>query len=164
VPAHYDSEREQIRAQNRHVAASTHPKYDKALPATPDAQDASFRGTPPASQRRPFGGDEGYTSSRLNPATSDAHEHFYQDPPTLSSSGEAPYPTRVHHEPASYDDDGYDDNLPDENDGNLRSQTSLRPQQRKFGEGYDHGHGGSSSATRRVMDFFRRRGKDRAEV
>jgi protein-serine/threonine kinase len=41
---------------------------------------------------------------------------------------------------------------------------SLRPNQRRFGDAYDHGHGGSSSATRRVMDFFRRRGKDRSEV
>ena len=40
--------------------------------------------------------------------------------------------------------------------------STLRPNQRKFE--YDHGHGGSSSATRRVMDFFRRRGKNRGEV
>jgi protein-serine/threonine kinase len=162
APAHYDGE--QNRVQGRSAAAPTRAMYDKALPATPGAQDASLRGTTPPSQRRPFAGDEGYNSSRLNPATSDAHEHFYQDPPV--SAGGAAYPTRVHHEPASYDDDGYDDtnNDDEDNDGNLRSQTSLRPQQRKFGEGYDHGHGGSSSATRRVMDFFRRRGKDRGEV
>jgi protein-serine/threonine kinase len=45
-----------------------------------------------------------------------------------------------------------------------RRDQSLRPHQRRMGDAYDHGHGGSSSATRRVMDFFRRRGKDRSEM
>ena len=41
------------------------------------------------------------------------------------------------------------------------SRQHIRPSQRKFASEYDHGHGGSSSATRRVMDFFRRRGRER---
>lgn len=40
----------------------------------------------------------------------------------------------------------------------------IRPQQRKFENAYEGGHGGSSSGARRVMDFFRRRGKDRSQV
>jgi len=40
----------------------------------------------------------------------------------------------------------------------------LRPNQRYFGgEQYDRGNSGSSSAGRRVMDFFRRRGREREE-
>ncbi|KAF2859372.1 Pkinase-domain-containing protein [Piedraia hortae CBS 480.64] len=38
-----------------------------------------------------------------------------------------------------------------------------RPQ-RRFENAYDQGHGGSSSGARRVMDFFRRRGKDRSQL
>lgn len=46
--------------------------------------------------------------------------------------------------------------------GSVQGGVGVRPSNRKFGD--DHGHGGSSSATRRVMDFFRRRGKERGEA
>ena len=47
------------------------------------------------------------------------------------------------------------------------SGSGVRPNQRKFGTdayeqgGVGGGAGGSSSGARKVMDFFRRRGKDR---
>ncbi|KAK5163796.1 uncharacterized protein LTR77_010470 [Saxophila tyrrhenica] len=55
-------------------------------------------------------------------------------------------------------------------ESNAYSRTEALPQgpqvragnNRKFE--YDRGHGGSSGPTRRVMDFFRRRGRDRGEV
>ncbi|KAI7379287.1 hypothetical protein KC336_g19203, partial [Hortaea werneckii] len=45
-----------------------------------------------------------------------------------------------------------------------QQQAQMRPQHRKFGDAYDNGHAGSSSGARRVMDFFRRRGKDRSQA
>ncbi|KAI6783332.1 Serine/threonine-protein kinase-like protein [Emericellopsis cladophorae] len=41
------------------------------------------------------------------------------------------------------------------------NQNSLPRQHKKFTDGYQQGHGGSSGAAKRVMDLFRRRGKAR---
>lgn len=63
---------------------------------------------------------------------------------------------------------GFNDD--DTTDGRVSAQSAGRPQRvlqknnRKFAEGYqDNSHAGSSSAAKRVMDFFRRRGKARQE-
>jgi protein-serine/threonine kinase len=41
------------------------------------------------------------------------------------------------------------------------NHNSLPRQHKKFTDGYERGHSGSSGAARRVMDLFRRRGKAR---
>lgn len=60
-------------------------------------------------------------------------------------------------------DDGYGSttNTGEPLNQGLSNAQSIRPQQRRFGDAYERGHEGSSSGARRVMDFFRRRGKER---
>ena len=54
-------------------------------------------------------------------------------------------------------DDGYNQTSP--RDGSRPGIQNMRPQQRKSENAYDQEYVGSSSAARKVMDFFRRRGK-----
>lgn len=158
IPLYYDEEREKGRDQRRHQG-----RYDKPLPSSPGAEQGygesrpvpAKTGTPPAGgvQRKQFR-DDGYGNNLLESDSrpQDPPERFYtpsQDPELGGSSSQP----RL----GQY---GPDSSGQWEPYGTSPRQTSLRPQQRKFGYD-DHGHGGSSSATRRVMDFFRRRGKDR---
>ncbi|EME46062.1 hypothetical protein DOTSEDRAFT_51638 [Dothistroma septosporum NZE10] len=156
IPLYYEEDREKVREQRRQQG-----RYDKPLPSSPGAggSDSQHRpepaktGTSPGMQRKQFR-DDGYGSNLLEAESrqQDPPERFFtpsQDP-EIGGSSSAP----------RLDQYGPDSSGQWEPYGTSPRQTSLRPQQRRFGYD-DHGHGGSSSATRRVMDFFRRRGKDR---
>jgi protein-serine/threonine kinase len=100
----------------------------------------------------------------------EAPERFYTPVQNPASASQTEH-TQQYHIGGSGDWEQYDADQQQINPPREQSQQfaarrdqSLRPHQRRMGDAYDHGHGGSSSATRRVMDFFRRRGKDRSEM
>lgn len=162
IPLYYDADREAARAQRRSgVPTRVDPKFEKALPPQPGQMS-----TPPPVQRKQFR-DDGYGGNRLEQLpgqpesveryytpTENVNEHMQQQ--RLDQYGQTVGRAQQQHQyaPQQTDvaDDGYNSTMP------------LRPQQRKFDDAYEAGHGGSSSGARRVMDFFRRRGKDRSQV
>lgn len=174
----YYDERDPSRTQQgqpRSGAAQPGALYNKALPAAPvssgmrSASASQTATPPPIGQRKQFR-DDLYGGKRSN--AGEPVERFYtphQDAAAAAAAtgaGQAGQyqPSDLQHAQSAQQYDEYDDeNLDGNQHQSAQPISSLRPQQRKFGDAYEHGHGGSSSATRRVMDFFRRRGKDRAE-
>lgn len=139
IPLYYEEDRE--RPKHRNTASQI--RYDKELPPSPGAHSGptTFPSPPPV-QRKQFR-DDGYGNNLIR---DEPVERFYtpsQEPQAdqyvIGGNG------------------GWEHYEPEEPQ---RRDQSLRPHKR-MGDAYDHGHGGSSSATRRVMDFFRRRGKER---
>lgn len=137
IPLYPDEDRDRPRKRPSQM------RYDKELPPSPGvhAGPASFPSPPPV-QRKQFR-DDGYGNNLLR---DEPVERFYtpsQEPQNeqfvIGGNGDW-----EHYEPEEPQ----------------RRDQSLRPHKR-MGDAYDHGNGGSSSATRRVMDFFRRRGKER---
>lgn len=150
IPLYYEEDREKAREQRRgsNVPAVAASKNNKDLPPSP----AQFP-TPPPVQRKQYR-DDGYGLNRLE--TEPVERYYTPDLGSSSNVGAAGdqynIGTNGQWEPFS------------QGAANPPRDQSLRPNQRRFGDAYDHGHGGSSSATRRVMDFFRRRGKERSEA
>lgn len=164
APHYYDAEAQ--KAINRRSGVP----QDKALPHLPQGK------TPPPVQRKQQYRDDGYNAG----AQQEPVERYYtpnQDvgPPSSASDvqphfppSRSPYPTSSHQSQQqqqqlqhSFHNDGYG---PGSSVGgqDMESNTSnMRPNQRKFGDAYEKGHDGSSSGARRVMDFFRRRGRER---
>lgn len=171
IPLYYEADREAAR-QRRGVPSAAAARYEKALPAAP-GQGAGL-------QRKQFR-DDGYGGNLLEPSTSGPQQQGQQEPveryytPTESAEASRPSRQQQQQQPDGYNagsssngpqqhdfaDDGYNQTAPLDNG---RGAQNIRPQQRKFGDAYDQGHGGSSSGARRVMDFFRRRGKDRTQA
>lgn len=157
VPHYVDAETQ--RAANRRSVVP----QEKALPTLPQQQ-----------QRKQYR-DDGYNGSTQQEPV----ERYYtpnQDmgPPSSASDvpphfpvSRSPYPTSSHQSQQqqqqhqqSFHNDGYGGSSVGGQD--VESHTSnMRPNQRKFGDAYEKGHDGSSSGARRVMDFFRRRGRER---
>lgn len=146
IPLYQDEDRDKYRER---ASGSNAPssQFNKALPPSP----APF---PPVTRKQYR--DDGYGGNRLE---TEPPERFYtpdlgvSDAPSaeqynISSNGEW--------QPASQSQ--LSQVSPE---STRRRDESLRPAQRRFADGYEHGHGGSSSATRKVMDFFRRRGRER---
>lgn len=168
---YYEPEREQQRTPRPPNASQ-----DKALPPYPPQQTSQSRSnvsypTPPPVQRKQYR-DDGYGSNRLDsrtPQQQEPVERFYTPNQDLDSEAQyggrdnrSPYPGQQNQHPYR---DGYGReplNQEYEQQSIPNSSTSnIRPNQRKFGDAYEKGHDGSSSGARRVMDFFRRRGKER---
>jgi protein-serine/threonine kinase len=157
VPHYFDAEAQ--KTANRRSGVP----QEKALPNLPQQQRKQQRedGYNAGAQQEPV--ERYYTPNQdLGPpsAASDVQPHF-----PVSRS---PYPTSSHQSQQqqqqlqqSFHNDGYG---PGSSVGGqeMEPQTSnMRPNQRKFGDAYEKGHDGSSSGARRVMDFFRRRGRER---
>lgn len=155
IPQYQDEEPR----QHGNAPPSSSSRYDKQLPPSPGP-----RATPPPVQRRQFR-DDGYGSSRLEPSAAQQQqeppERFYTPDPGMPGTSSS-----AHEQHGQYNVgvNGEWEPVRDGQEPARQRDQSLRPNNRKFGDAYDHGHGGSSSATRRVMDFFRRRGKDRNEA
>jgi len=181
IPLYYEADREAARGQRRsgmpQRQASPSARYDKALPPEPTQQS-----TPPNLQRKQFR-DDGYGENLLDTHQQqlDPVERYYT-PPASAAVDPRPRPppdqyhagSRITSQTQQYDandylppvaDDGYGFNQTAPlSGGGGGAGNVLRPQQRKFGDAYEQGHAGSSSGARRVMDFFRRRGKDRSQL
>ncbi|PPJ54753.1 hypothetical protein CBER1_04036 [Cercospora berteroae] len=144
-----DDEREKVRERRgSNVAAAS--QYNKALPVSPGNLPTSGPGS-----RKQYR-DDGYGGNLLE---GEAPERFYTpDAGIATGSNLEQYNIGSNGEwlPASQSQLSQATA-----DTSRRRDESLRPAQRRFADGYDHGHGGSSSATRKVMDFFRRRGRER---
>lgn len=185
IPLYYDAEREAGRAQRRSgVPQQQQSRVDsryaeKALPPQPpvgrEPQMRSTEALPPV-QRKQFR-DDGYGGNALgppSPAPQEPVERFYtpaesmdrraQQParPDQHGSGGARQSVGPGYQPSAFMDDGY--NQTSALDSGRSQAQNIRPQQRKFENAYDQGHAGSSNGARRVMDFFRRRGKERSQV
>jgi protein-serine/threonine kinase len=189
IPLYYDADREAGRQQRRSGVPQgmpqgrqqVDPRFEKALPPQPGQQINSPQS--PVVQRKQFR-DDGFGSNRLD-NSSPAHaqqepvERFYTPNETLDQrvqpqqqprqdqynvSGALPRPNASNNylEPEFAADDGYGSNQTQPL--NASGAQNIRPNQRKFDAAYEQGHGGSSSGARRVMDFFRRRGKDRSQI
>lgn len=188
IPLHYDDSREAARAGRRqsqpyaalpqHIRQDT--RYDKALP--PQPPDG-----PPAPDKKRYR-DDGYGGNLLDSSSRQqepvgryyaTQESLDRRHPQSQSRSEYPnnntnnnqnFSSAARPSPKSPQQQqqhpdfvgaGFNQTSPLNTDGRS-SQQQIRPQQRKFGDAYDQGHAGSSSGARRVMDFFRRRGKDRS--
>lgn len=181
IPLYYEAEREAAREQRRsgmpQGQAPPSGRYDKALPPEP-AQQA----TPPMIQRKQYR-DDGYGDNVLDShqPLQDPVERYYTPPssgaidsrpralPDQYHAGSRIASQGQHHGANDYAapivDDGYGANpTAPVSGGSGNAGNVLRPQQRKFGDAYEQGHAGSSSGARRVMEFFRRRGKDRSQL
>ena len=152
------------------------PVQSYSSPAAVPAQASSYPSPPPI-QRKQYR-DDGYGNNLLDHSQAqtqaqDPVERFYTPtselPPTQSPvsqqysyTGAARTQQYQPQYPGDYTN-AYD--VDDTDDLNQASepqrQQQFRPNQRNFAEQYERGNSGSSSATRRVMDFFRRRGKER---
>lgn len=159
VPQYYDAETQ--KAINRRSGVP----QDKALPHLPSS-------APRKQQYR----DDGYGGGG---SQQDPVERYYtpnQDlaggPPSSASDvqphfpvSRSPYPTssqQAQQQQQFSRNDGYGQGSSiGEHDLEPQMSNNIRPNQRKFGDAYDKGHEGSSSGARRVMDFFRRRGRER---
>ena len=155
------------------------PRYEKALPPQPQysQQQTQSNATPPPVNRKQYR-DDGYGNNLLDqartPQPSEPVERYWTPSETLDNM---PSPSGYNSNTQQQDrygssqqqlsqqqSDGYgygaqqDLYQTDTNRGQ-----GMRQPQRKFAHEYEAGNSGSSSATRRVMDFFRRRGKDRSE-
>ncbi|KAK4551849.1 hypothetical protein LTR86_010845 [Recurvomyces mirabilis] len=184
IPLHYDEQREAAR-QNRRSGMpqqGQRERYEKDLPSTPGHGINS----PPPVQRKQFR-DDGYGNNSLEPNGLQQHqqqqepvERFYtpnEEPnrqlgagrPGQYANNNAGRPQQQQQQdnylqPSfSNPDDGYGTNhsAPLDSAGGVAG--NMRPNQRKFDDGYEQGSAGSSSGARRVMDFFRRRGKERGQ-
>ncbi|KAK5113928.1 hypothetical protein LTR62_003051 [Meristemomyces frigidus] len=176
IPLHYEPDREAARQNRRSAMTQGAPqtRYEKALPPQP-VQQANL--SPPV-QRKQFR-DDGFGGNSIERNASQQQEpveRFYtpsEEPANGAAPGRpGPYNSGVggsgraqpdvnYMEPDFPTDDGYGAN---QTPGLTAGQNQMRPNQRKFDDGYEQGHGGSSSGARRVMDFFRRRGKERAQA
>jgi len=158
VPHYYDAEAQ--KAMNRRSGVP----QEKALPHIPQQQQRKqYRDEVHSSGAQQEPVERYYTPNQdMGPpsSASDVQPHF-----PVSRS---PYPTSSHQSQQqqqqlqqSFHTDGY--GPPSSVGGqDMEPQTSnMRPNQRKFGDAYEKGHDGSSSGARRVMDFFRRRGRER---
>ncbi|KAK5121232.1 hypothetical protein LTR85_005398 [Meristemomyces frigidus] len=188
IPLYYDAEREAGRAQRRsgvpqQQPGRADPRYaEKALPPQPPVgrePQSQQTETPPPVQRKQFR-DDGYGGNALAPSSpgpQDPVERFYTPTESVDrraqparqadmyNSGGARQQAQHQqgYQQPDFMDDGYNQTSPLDSGGRGQAQ-HIRPQQRKFENAYDQGHGGSSSSAKRVMDFFRRRGKDRSQV
>lgn len=160
VPQYYDAETQ--KAINRRSGVP----QDKALPHLP-----------PSAPRKQQYRDDGYGGG--GGSQQDPVERYYtpnQDlaggPPSSASDvqphfpvSRSPYPTssqQAQQQQQFSRNDGYGQGSSiGEHDLEPQMSNNIRPNQRKFGDAYDKGHEGSSSGARRVMDFFRRRGRER---
>lgn len=161
VPQYYDAETQ--KAINRRSGVP----QDKALPHLP-----------PSAPRKQQYRDDGYGGGGGG-SQQDPVERYYtpnQDlaggPPSSASDvqphfpvSRSPYPTssqQAQQQQQFSRNDGYGQGSSiGEHDLEPQMSNNIRPNQRKFGDAYDKGHEGSSSGARRVMDFFRRRGRER---
>jgi protein-serine/threonine kinase len=152
VPQYHDAETQ--KAMNRRSGVP----QDKSLPHLP----------PPVPRKQQYR-DDGYGGSQQDPV-----ERYYtpnQDlgPPSSASDVQPHFPTSRSPYPTSsqqaqqqpFRNDGYGQGSSIGDDLEPQLSNNIRPNQRKFGDAYDKGHEGSSSGARRVMDFFRRRGRER---
>lgn len=146
-------------------------RYDKDLPSRPSG--ANQYSSPPPMQRKQYR-DDGYGGNMLEQtqnAPSEPVERYYTPTNNLDqaqsssqqymSGGSGYGQYSLPQSSSNYNTSNHPYNRPAK--PSSAAPQHIRPNQRKFDEQYDHGHSGSSSATRRVMDFFRRRGKDRGE-
>lgn len=177
IPLHYDHEREAQR-QQRKSAAPQDPqgRYQKPLPPGPGQAQPGYNGSLPV-QRKQYG-DDGYGGNQLEsnpernafaqqsqsqqPQQSEPAERFYtpnEDLRPMANQNAYLEPQFSNHSEA---DDGYGSSA--NRTQPLYGGVGMRPNQRNFDDGYERGHAGSSSGARRVMDFFRRRGKDRGQA
>lgn len=165
------------------------PRYEKDLPPQPPQSNAYP--SPPPVQRKQYR-DDGYGGNLLEPSSRQPQqqqepvERFYTPNEELTQAQASPsanyvpgmtgrsnFPTQEPHPKAGAfsanatqsTSGAHANNSPYGQTAQEPSrQQQIRPPQRKFANEYDHGHSGSTSAGRRVMDFFRRKGKDRSEV
>ncbi|GAB7364685.1 hypothetical protein MBLNU230_g5486t1 [Neophaeotheca triangularis] len=188
IPLYYDADREnQRQARRTGMPPGSESRYEKALPTQPPQQAAQAQQpssnqypTAPPAQRKQYRDDgysrpDGGSSSRQPPNTpsqqsqqqqQDPPERFYtpQTDPHVSQNSQPMDPRSQFpiNEGPAYQSNAYDRTAPLSPTESKQAQ-HIRPQQRKFGDAYEQGHGGSSSGARRVMDFFRRRGKERGQ-
>ena len=184
IPLYYEPERDTRRQQQRQSNAppSRDGRYEKALPPQPGNQQGSYPTSPPI-QRKQYR-DDGYGGNLLDQTPeryfTPPSNNYDQNQPSSSSAGQYNPNTggsylqyQVPQSSSGYSGTRYDQSggYGQSRDGyqsggygggSEQEKQQIRPSgNRKFE--YDHGNAGSSSATRRVMDFFRRRGKDRNE-
>ncbi|CAK3950620.1 Serine threonine- kinase KIN4 [Lecanosticta acicola] len=155
IPLHDDEEREMAREQRRQQS-----RYDKSLPPSPGAEQSygtQRAGQPqyPTSspvQRKPLR-DDGYGSGTLGQQDQQEPVERFYTPNQESAMRGSSSQSRT----GQYGLSGQGEW---EQFEPSQRQQGLRPQQRRLG--YDnHGHGGSSNAAKRVMNYFRsKRGKD----
>lgn len=152
IPQYHEEDREKARQERRGSNAPISSRHEKALPPNPGQYP-----TPPPVQRKQFR-DDGYGSSRVDNSQEPVERFYTPDPGMPGPSNNA------QNEQYNIGSNGEWEPVHSQQDLPRQRDQSLRPTQRKFGDAYDYGTAGSSSATRKVMDFFRRRGKDRSEA
>ena len=169
IPLYYDVDREGARNQRQpNLPPSRDARYEKS----PLAQSGGATySTPPPVQRKQYR-DDGYGGNLLDQQPEDRYYtppvdqnqmEQQSSPAQYNSTTGGSYIQQSYGAPPPPSAGGYSTNAYSQT-GSVQSprQQIRQSNNRKFE--HDHGHGGSSGATRRVMEFFRRRGKDRSEV
>ncbi|KAM0719864.1 hypothetical protein Q7P37_003999 [Cladosporium fusiforme] len=159
-PQYYDAERDAQRGPSRRSNAT----QEKALPYPPQLSQK----TPPPMQQRKQYRDDGYGGGAQEPVERYFTPNQDDGPPSTASDvqphfpvSRSPYPPSSVGQATHFRDDGYGGGSSIGGQDSEVHSSSIRPNQRRFGDAYEKGHEGSSSGARRVMDFFRRRGRER---
>lgn len=154
-----------------------------SIPAVHDGQVDRPRDGGPQRARIPTGGSAGPSSAPPQQTQFSAQAHTSQDPYSFNASQpvdgfddfeiEPPAPpskdktpTRPQtqtfpHRPGQYPP-GFNDHEDDSYGYQGRDKPATLQKHRRFTEAYENDHTGTSGPARRVMDFFRKRGKARA--
>ena len=176
---YYEQNRLGADPQRRAAPTSNPAQYaEKPLPSQPGRSAGASDTPPPMIQRKQYR-DDGYGGNLLaqtpppqQSLQQQEPERYYtptEDPAQTALPASSPYNNAPYSQPRStgqYSNNatsGYSNNAYGQTEALEPPRQQFRPNQRNFDEQYDRGNSGSSSATRRVMDFFRRRGKDRSE-
>jgi len=170
----YDALRTPTQArQDRTQAPARGQGYGQGYAQTPDRDQygpgaAAYRRS---ESMKPFGA--GNATSAATAAAGIPHSASYAHPPSglHQSYTAAPHSSQTAYAqtqryPAGFnDEDGDEQPRPSVAAPGAGKGRVLQKSNRRFAEGYEDGrgdHAGSTSAARRVMDFFRRRGRSRA--
>ena len=163
APLYYETDRFQQRSSQAQPSPRD-PRFEKPLPAQPPP--TSNYPTPPPVQRKQYR-DDGYGGNLLEEPQSQPQQQQqepierYYTPTENASQQQSPsthQPYNLYSQPqSSATNNNYSSNVYGQTEALEPPSTNqqFRPNQRNFDEQYDRGNSGSSSATRRVMDFFR---------
>jgi len=121
-------------------------------------QDPSFPQPQQSSRQQPQGQQYNNFTPPQSSAGRPRQDNFY----TPSQSAESQATESIAQTPRQQYPAGFNETEPVAAKPQHRQQAVLQ-KNRKFGDAYEgHGNGGSSGGARRVMDWFRKRGKDRS--
>jgi len=154
IPIVYDAQQDN-RSSPATQRISRAPTGGSSMPMSAPPQQTQFQSYPP---QDPF---SGYNTSRPIDDLDDLDDS--EPPPPPPKEDNLTRPQTLPYRPGQYPQgfNGYDEG-PYSPQATVRDRPTTLQKNRRFTEAYENDHSGSSGPAKRVMDFFRKRGKARA--